>query len=446
MDSNAHLKPNNWSSHIHFQLHLHRGAVLLPAATAQPHLRSPCTVNRQRSNSHKRRRARTHPSMDPCSSPALERNWLDLGDGLTGQISDCVLANDVADYIRFRAVCDSWRQCSAAPPADDTLARRFHPRRWIMLREPPAAPTRRRFLNSSTGECVQVDIPKLRDHEVLAPTAEGLLVLLHARKHVRLLNPMTGQLLQLPALTTLLPAMYHHRLSVHNTHFGTDFAAWGSGVADDGSTFLLCFYRLRMLGVAKLGDQSWTLLKFRDPLRTAPLMFAGRFYCVTVDCVMVLEMSPPRLEVAARRHMRVSVEMDSTHLVDNGGQLMLVHRRFSQLGSKCGRSYDLYRVDLDTRSLLPVNSLGRGRAMFMGMYCSISVPVEVFPFGSITSDTIYLSFDVDEREDTEAYHLVDTSITPAASYNLDGLVLQPHTLVDCLALCITSNIVGFQED
>lgn len=90
-----------------------------------------------------------------------------------------------------------------------------------------------------------------------------------------------------------------------------------------------------MLGVAKLGDQSWTPLKFRDPLRrTAPLMFAGRFYCVTVDGVMVLELetSPPRLEVAARRHMPVSVEMDSTHLVDNGGQLMLVHRRFLQLG------------------------------------------------------------------------------------------------------------------
>jgi hypothetical protein len=121
---------------------------------------------------------------------------------------------------------------------------------------------------------------------------------------------------------------------------------------------------------------------------------------------------------------------------------MLVHRKFLQLG----RSYDLYRVDLDTKALLPVNSLGGGRAVFMGMYCSISVPVEVFPSGSISSDTIYLSFDVDERAATEAYHLVDRSITPAASYNLDGLVLQPHTLVHCLALCIAGNIVGFEED
>ncbi|CAM0884887.1 unnamed protein product [Alopecurus aequalis] len=383
-----------------------------------------------------------------CSFPAVKRNWADLGDGPAGLIADRVLAHDVAGYLRFRSVCHSWRRCSAEPPREHGgLDRRFHPRRWVMLREPLAAPNGRRFLNTSTGECVQVDIPELRDHEVLGPTAEGLLLLLHARKHVRLLNPLTGQLVQLPPLTTLLPAMYHHRLSVHNNHFGTDFAAWGSGIADDDTTVVLCFHALRMLGLAKPGDQSWTLLKFRDPLRTSPLMFAGRFYCITIDGVMVLEMDPLCLVVAASRHMRVSLEMDSAHLIDNGGELMLVHRKFSR---KFRRSYDLYRVDLDTKTLFPVNSLGGGRALFMGMCCSLSVPIEGFPSGSISGDTIYLSFDVDERDETEAYHLADRSITPAASYNMDGLPLQPHTLVDCLSLCNTvgyeDHIAGFQED
>uniref|UniRef100_A0ACD5XHA2 Uncharacterized protein n=1 Tax=Avena sativa TaxID=4498 RepID=A0ACD5XHA2_AVESA len=318
-----------------------------------------------------------------------------------------------------------------------------------MLREPLAAPNRRRFLNSSTGECVQVDIPELHDHEVLAPTAEGLLVLLHARKHVRLLNPLTGQLTQLPQLTTLLPAMYHHKLSVRNYHFDTDFAAWGSGIAEDDSTVVLCFYALHMLGVAKPGGQSWTLLKFSDPLRTAPLMFAGRFYCITIDGVMVLEMDPPRLVVAATR-MQISLEMDSAHLVDNGGVLMLVHRKFLQSGSESRRSYDVYRVDLDSKTLFAVNSLGGERALFLGMSCSLSVPIEGFPSGSISGDTIYLSYDVHERNETEAYHLVDRSISPSASFNLDGLAPQPYTLVDCLSLCNTvgyeDNVVGFYED
>jgi hypothetical protein len=176
--------------------------------------------------------------MAPCS-----RQWADLGDGPAGLIADRVLAYDVAGYVRFRAVCRSWRRCSAEPRAHGVLDRRFHPRRWVMLRDPLAAPNRRRFLNSSTGECVQVDIRKLRDHKLLATTAEGLLLLLHAgNQHVRLLNPLAGQLTQLPPLTTLLPRIYHRRLSVRDRRFHTDFAAWGSGVASDDSTVVLCFF------------------------------------------------------------------------------------------------------------------------------------------------------------------------------------------------------------
>jgi hypothetical protein len=161
---------------------------------------------------------------------------------------------------------------------------------------------------------------------VLAPTAEGLLLLLHARKNVRLLNPLTGQLIKLPPLTTLLPRKYHHWLSARNHYFDTDFTASGSGIADDDSTVVLCFYTLRMIGVAKPSDQSWTLLKFNDLLRTGPVMFAARFYCITLDGVMVLEMDPPRLVLAAKRHMWISLD-GSAHLVDNGGELMLVHRK-----------------------------------------------------------------------------------------------------------------------
>ncbi|KAM0847087.1 hypothetical protein ACQ4PT_055241 [Festuca glaucescens] len=388
--------------------------------------------------------------MAPCSIRAVKRNWSDLGDGPAGLIADRVLAYDVAGYIRSRAVCCSWRRCSAEPGAYGVLDGRFHPRRWVMLREPLAALNcnchRHRFLNSSTGECVQVDIPELRDHEVLAPTAEGLLLLLHARKNVRLLNPLTGQLIKLPPLTTLLPRKYHHWLSAHNDHFDTDFTASGSGIADDDSTVVLCFYTLRMLGVAKPGDQSWTLLKFIDPLRTAPVMFAGRFYCITLDGVMVLEMDPPRLVLAAKRHMWISLD-GSAHLVDNGGELMLVHRK---LLTGYRRGYDLYRVDLGTKTLFPVNGLGGGRALFMGMYCSLLVPIEGFPSGSISGDTIYLSFDVEERGETEAYHLADKSISPTASCNLDGLAVQPHTLVDCLSLCNTvrreDNVDESEED
>ena len=310
-----------------------------------------------------------------------------------------------------------------------------------MLREELTVPdSRRRFLNTSTGECVKVDMPELRDHDLLALTPEGLLVLVHKPQHstARLLNPLTRQLTDLPPLTTLLPPKHHDKLFEYEIH--SYCRAWGSGIANDDSTVLLCFDSLCIIGMAKPGDDHWTLLKYRDDgMTTTPLMFAGRFYCVNLSGVMVLETGahqPPQLRVAAKLSMRVSPIGDSVHLVNNSGELMLVHRqRGFILGKFCWR-YTMYRVDLDTGTLVPVKSLGggAGRALFMGVYCSLSVSLEAFPSGCLSVDTIYLSFDVAERRllDVGAYHLADGTIEPPCR-----LVPLPHTLVDCLSLSNT---------
>jgi hypothetical protein len=83
------------------------------------------------------------------------RDRVDLEDDPAELIAERVLAYDVADYLRFRAIYRSWRRCSVDPALHGCLDRRFHPRRWIMLREPLASPSRRRYLNTSTAECVQ---------------------------------------------------------------------------------------------------------------------------------------------------------------------------------------------------------------------------------------------------------------------------------------------------
>ncbi|XBI31210.1 hypothetical protein VPH35_054810 [Triticum aestivum] len=391
------------------------------------HLLRPCTSQLPNWGA---KRARTPRTMTPIRSDLLSppsRDWSDLDDGPAGLIAE---RNNSADYLRFRAMCCAWRRCCTEPRSHSGLDRRFHPWRWVLLHDPLAAPNRRSFLNSSTGECIQLDIPELLDHELLGVTPEGLLVLLHDQNHVHLLNP----------LTTLLPSEDHFRLSYYNRDY---FLATGSGISSDDSTMVLCFNRLGMLGVAKPGDDHWMLLKYNDDVvAKTPLMFAGRFYLVNAHGVMVLQIGPnqkPRLEVVAKLNMRVSPISQNMQLVNNCGQLMLLHRLIVPLKSRnnWGYRYDMYRVNLDKGTLFRVKSLGDGRArraMFLGMYCCFSVSLEVFPSGSITVNTIYPSFDFGERRllKVEAYHLPYGRIERPCR-----LVLGPHTLVDYIALSNT---------
>ena len=140
----------------------------------------------------------------PCYA-ACRRDWANLIAGPASLVAEHVLAIDVADYLRFRAVCVSWRRCTASPHAHGGLDRRFHPRRWIMLpRTLGSLRKRREFMNVSTGERIIVDLPELRHQYVFGPTSGGLIVLCDKRTYaVRLLNPLTRQLItNLPNATT----------------------------------------------------------------------------------------------------------------------------------------------------------------------------------------------------------------------------------------------------
>uniref|UniRef100_M8AR71 KIB1-4 beta-propeller domain-containing protein n=1 Tax=Aegilops tauschii TaxID=37682 RepID=M8AR71_AEGTA len=217
--------------------------------------------------------------------PNGRRNWASLSDGPAGVIADRVLDYDVAT--------------TSASARMDALDRRLHPRHWIMLPEQLSPAHCRRFLNLSTGQAIRVELPELSGHKTLTPTPEGLLILVHDRIRIRLLNPLTRHLIELPSVTTLLPLEHHH---YRREFFNGRLLTWGSFIVTESISFLLCFSGF--LGIAKPGDECWKVIPREYGIWwpcSTPLMFLGRLYWVIGNNLMVLETSAdPRLEVAAK--------------------------------------------------------------------------------------------------------------------------------------------------
>nr|CAB3459432.1 unnamed protein product [Digitaria exilis] len=152
--------------------------------------------------------------------------WASLPQDLLGTVASRLLAGDLLDYVRLRAVCTSWRSGTTSPRGRGVTDPRFHPRRWMMLPEGhclhPGHPDLRgyiRFLNLDTGALVRVRIPLFEDHCAI-DSVDGLVLLLRdPDQHgaVRLLHPFTGDVVELPPLGTLAflmdgcPAAYKNR-------------------------------------------------------------------------------------------------------------------------------------------------------------------------------------------------------------------------------------------
>lgn len=175
---------------------------------------------------------------------------------------------------------------------------------------------------------------------------------------------------------------------------------------------------------------------------SAALPFAGRFYRATDKGIMELDIAsddrrkpPLRMRMAIESSLiHSSRALQSTlHLVDNGGELILVQRMLwpdhyahddGSYRTKRSRKYEAWRVDFDAGILVPVKGFN-WRALFISMSRAISVSAETLPF--VAADTIYFGY----CGNLERYSLADGSIERT---RLDRF--EPCTIVDCLSYCI----------
>ncbi|CAI9786510.1 unnamed protein product [Fraxinus pennsylvanica] len=104
-----------------------------------------------------------------------------------------------ADYIRFRAVCSSWR--AAAPLTPRHIPREFP---WLMLRPGRSAlfPHRRAFLDALSNKIHLLTLPEASLSRRRVGSSHGWLILIDESPSIFLINPITRAKVNLPALST----------------------------------------------------------------------------------------------------------------------------------------------------------------------------------------------------------------------------------------------------
>ena len=374
-----------------------------------------------------------------------------LPDDLVRQIASLLLAGDLQDYVRFRAVCASWRFGTASPRGRGVVDPRFHPRRWMMLPEGgglhPGHPKLHgyvRFFNLDTGAFVRVHIPLFQDHCVL-DSMDGLLVL--QRDHdtaVRVLHPFTGDIVDLPPLSTIPPQVQElvvgcpkqkklpiiRRISAAATF------------ADDGVvTVMLAMTNLYRVAFATSQDRQWTVPTWWHGISQPLLSSQGKIYvaCEKTDnktakrSVHIFHIDTPLPdEVLQPPELIATCTIDKlcepVYLVECDSEVLVIGHT------------DVFRsrmvvyklADLIMEMYIPLISIG-DKAIFIKER-ALSVSAKALP--TVTGDTIVCTHQVDRC--LAQYHLGSGTWSLAKDQcSLDGIEPGPCSFIHYIITCCT---------
>ncbi|KAM0851409.1 hypothetical protein ACQ4PT_052432 [Festuca glaucescens] len=159
---------------------------------------------------------------------------------------------------------------------------------------------------------------------------------------------------------------------------------------------MVLHFGVRRIALAQPAAEEWRKLGwyFKSWTR-ASLSFAGHFYCVTEEGIMVLDVTGKWLRLVMAAEEEQGLEkwpyQDTVNLVDNDGELILVKSKGAST-TDLPTKYEVHRVDLHARNTVPTHGLPlRGRAVFVSGQGhngrALSVPVGLS--SSIGADIVY---------------------------------------------------------
>ncbi|CAM0902438.1 unnamed protein product [Alopecurus aequalis] len=230
-----------------------------------------------------------------ASSGDVAPPWSSLPMDLVGLLGWRVLAGDLLDYVRFRAVCTHWRSSTVCPRGRGIIDPRFHPCRWMILPDGHSLhpdDNKKRFFNLSTGSFARVHLPLLTDHRVMV-SVDGLLLLRSDRVDaatILLLHPFTGDTVKLPPLMPLLedywamiPGGGRYRFVPHTFVASLSVSADGTVVVMIVHQYMTCVF------FATTNDERWSVSSWNLTPLSRPISLQGKLYILAPHATLSSE-------------------------------------------------------------------------------------------------------------------------------------------------------------
>ncbi|KAJ4771678.1 F-box domain-containing protein [Rhynchospora pubera] len=164
--------------------------------------------------------------------------------------SICTKLTDIADFIRFRAVCKAWRLSVSLSDPSPHLP-------WIQIYRQSHKIEDLQFYSLFSNKTHTIDVrhvPELSGASIIGTTRSSLLICKGSEKSLSLLNPLVTNEISLP----LLKREMEHPVP-------DESAVWNPVISSNGQTMILGLNRSETLSlvVSRPGDGFWSLTKLR---------------------------------------------------------------------------------------------------------------------------------------------------------------------------------------
>lgn len=394
-------------------------------------------------------------------------DWTQLPRELFESISKCLTI--YADYLRFRAVCHSWRSSVSNIP------RHLPPQLpWLMLPYTQSLQSHLAFFDLSAQSLHLLELPEAASHRKRrCGSSHGWLVILGETPEVLLLNPLTRSKIHLPPLST-----FPYVLSFNYSEVGKEYELRGTfgdihrrGLREMRDSFikkvvlssspqsdnnnnknfiaLAILLQPDILAYCKNGDQSWTLLHSARFFCEDVIYHKDLFYAVDKQgAIVVCDLHSESPSVSIIR-MPIESRGDRRYLVNSGDELLMVTRYvelhydgiapYSLNAFYKTVRFEVFRMVWSGPRWEKVTSLG-DRMLFVGENSSFSLPASDFPgcLGNsiyFTDDDCEFNLDSDLGEyDLGIFKIWDGSIEPLPCYQRN-----PHSQVHGPPIWVTPN-------